>query len=78
MEHLLSLNHVRVQSHDNFTDCYQYNISYYLRYWQNIVFTLLTELTELGSNISISVFCGIVKVTFIKLCYHGEHKESII
>ena len=34
--------------------------------------------TELSNSISITVFCGIVKVTFIKLCYHGEHKESII
>ena len=31
--YLLSLNHVRVQSRDNFTDCYQYNISHYLHYW---------------------------------------------
>ena len=31
---MLSLKHVRVQSCDSFTGCYQYSISDYLHYWQ--------------------------------------------
>ena len=38
----------------------------------------VSYLAELSNNISISVFCGIIKVTFINLSYHVEHKESII
>ena len=32
--YLLFLKHVRVQSRDSITGCYQYSISDYLHYWQ--------------------------------------------
>ena len=48
--------------------------------WQLDLINVLeiSYLTELNNDNSMSVCCGIIKVTFIKLCYSGEHKESII
>ena len=48
--------------------------------WQLDLINVLeiSYLTELNNDNSMSVFCGIIKVTFIELSYHGEHKESII